>query len=149
MMNHARWLWGALGVLLLIIPVDIAAGTTDKLVTGDSVLREAQEAVIATKDYTIQQRDAFQRKVQSELDEVQTRITQLRSQVKHASVEAREDTQKAISQLEKKKELAETKLQEIHSATASSWEQAKSKTAAAMDDLQNSLTKTLSHFPSR
>jgi len=149
MMNHARWLWGALGVLLLTIPVDIAAGTTDKLVTGDRVVREAQEAVTATKDYTIQQRDAFQRKVQSELDEVQTRITQLRSQVKHASVEARADIQKAISELEKKKELAETKLQEIHSATASSWEQARSKTAAAMDDLQNSLTKTLSHFPSR
>jgi len=142
-------LWGALGVLLLTIPVDIAAGTTDKLVTGDRVVREAQEAVTATKDYTIQQRDAFQRKVQSELDEVQTRIIQLHGQVKHASAEARADTQKAISELEKKKELAETKLQEIHSATASSWEQAKSKTAAAMDDLQNSLTKTLSHFPSR
>jgi Mg-chelatase subunit ChlI len=116
-------------------------------VTGDTVIRETQEAVTATKDYTIQQKDAFQRKVQTELDEVQTRIAQLRGQVEHASVEARADIQKAIGELEKKKDLASKKAQDIHSATASSWEQVKAKTAAAMDDLRESLNRTLSHLP--
>jgi hypothetical protein len=82
-------------------------------VTGDKVIQETQEAVTATKDYTIQQKDAFQRKVQKELDEMQVRITQLRGQVKHASAEARADVQKALSDLEKKKDLAEKKAQEI------------------------------------
>jgi len=149
MMNYGGWLWGGLGILVLTMPVDVAAGTTDKPVTGDRVVREAQEAVSATKAYTIQQKDAFQRKVQSELDEVQLRIMQLREQGKHASAEARTEIQKAIGELEKKKDLAEKKLQDIHSATASSWEQAKVKTAVAMDDLRDSLSKTLSHFPSR
>ena len=117
--------------------------------TSDTVIRETQEALTATKDYTIQQKDAFQRKVQSELDEIQVRITQLRGQVKHSSAEARADFQKAISELEKKKDLAEKKAQDIRSATASSWEQAKSKTAAAMDDLRDSLKRTMSQFPSR
>jgi uncharacterized coiled-coil DUF342 family protein len=111
------------------------------------VIRETQEAVTATKDYTIQQKDAFQRKVQTELDEIQVRIIQLRGQVKHASAEARADIQKAIGELENKRDLANKKAQEIHSATASSWEQVKSKTAAAMDDLRDSLNHTLSYLP--
>ena len=149
MKNYVGGLWGILGIGLLTIPVVVAAGASDKPVTGDTVIREAQEAVTATKDYTIQQKDAFQRKVQTELEEMKVRITQLRGQVKHASAEARADIQKAIGELEKKKKLAEKKAQDIHSATASSWEQVKSKTAAAMDDLRDSLKRTMSQFPSR
>ena len=149
MKNDVGWLWGIVGIGLLAIPVSVAAGASDKPVTSDTVIRETQEALTATKDYTIQQKDAFQRKVQSELAEIQVRITQLRGQVKHASAEARADIQNAISELEKKKDLAEKKAQDIHSATASSWEQVKSKTAAAMDDLRDSLERTLSHLPSR
>jgi len=142
-------LWGVLGIGLLTFPAGVAARASDKPVTGETVVRETQEAVTATKDYTIQQKDAFQRKVQTELDEIQVHITQLRGQVEHASVEARADIRKAIVELEKKKNLVRKKAQDIHSATASSWEQVKSKTEAAMDDLRDSVNRTLSHFPSR
>jgi ribosome-interacting GTPase 1 len=147
MKNYVGWLWGIVGIGLLTIPVVVAAGASDKPVTGDTVIRETQEAVTATKDYTIQQKDAFQRKVQTELDEMQVRIKQLHGQVKHASAEARADIQKAIKELEKKKDLAQKKAEDIHSATASSWEQVKSKTEAAMDDLRDSLTRARSYLP--
>ncbi|MBI3806754.1 MAG: hypothetical protein HY281_04450 [Nitrospirae bacterium] len=147
MKNYIGGLWRIVGIGLLATTVAGTAGASDKPVTGDKVIRETQEAVTATKDYTIQQKDAFQRKVQTELDEMQVRITQLRGQLNHASAEARTDIQKAIVELEKKKDLANKKVQEIHSATASSWEQVKSKTAAAMDDLRDSLNRTLSHLP--
>jgi ribosome-interacting GTPase 1 len=147
MKNYVGGLWGIVGIGLLTIPVVVAAGASDKPVTGDTVIRETQEAVTATKDYTIQQKDAFQRKVQTELDEMQVRITQLRGQVKHASAEARADIQKAIEELEKKKDLASKKVEAIQSATASSWEQVKSKTEAAMDDLRDSLVRARSYLP--
>ena len=140
-------LWGMVGIGLLAMSIVSTAGASDKPVTGDTVIRETQEAVTATKDYTIQQKDAFQRKVQTELDELQVRITQLRGQVAHASEEARADIQKAIAELEKKKDLAQKKVEDIHSATASSWEQVKSKTSAAMDDLRDLHNRTLSHLP--
>jgi signal transduction protein with GAF and PtsI domain len=147
MKNRVGRLGAIMGIGLLIMPVVVAAGVSDKPMTGDRVIRETQEAVTATKDYTIQQKDAFQRKVQTELDEMQARIGQLRGQVKHASAEANADIQKAIVELEKKRDLAQKKAQDIHSATASSWEQVKSKTSAAMDDLRDSLNRTLSHLP--
>ena len=149
MKHYVRGLWGIVGIGLLTIPVVVAAGASDKPVTGDTVIRETQEAVTITKDYTIQQKDAFRRKVQTELDEMQVLITQLRGQVTHTSAEARADIQKAIEELEKKKNLANKKAEDIHSATASSWEQAKSKTEAMMDDLRDSLTRARSYLPSR
>jgi len=149
MKSYIGGLLGIIGIGLLPIPVAVSAGASDKSVTGDRVMQETQEAMTATKDYTIQQKDAFQRKVQAELDEIQVHITQLRGRVTHASAEASSDIQKAIVELEKKKDLADKKAQEIHSATASSWEQVKSKTAAAMDDLRDAANRTLSHFPSR
>lgn len=124
-----------------------AIGAAEKPVTSDRIVRETQEAVRATKDYTIQQKDAFQRKIQTELDEMQLQIKQLRAQFKHESGKTRADMQKAIEGLEKKTDLANKKLQDIHSATTSSWEQAKAKTAAAMDDLRDSLNRTLSQLP--
>ena len=147
MRNDVAKLWWIVGIALLTIPVVVAAGAPDKPVTGDTVIRETQEAVTATKDYTIQQKDAFQRKVQTELDEMHVRMTQLRGQVAHASAEAQRDIQNAFVELEKKKELAQKKAEDIHSATASSWEQVKSKTAAAMDDLRDAFTRAKSHLP--
>ena len=146
MKKYVGTLCGAVGIWLLTLSV-VAAGTSNKPVSSDTVIRETQEAVTATKDYTIQQKDAFQRTVQAELDEMQVRITQLRGQVKHASAEARADVQKAIVELEKKKDQAQKKAQDIHSATESSWEQVKSKTTAAMDDLRDSLTRARSYLP--
>jgi TolA-binding protein len=146
MKTYVGTLCGVVGIGLLTLSV-VSACASDKPVTGDTVIRETQEAMTATKDYTIQQKDVFQRKVQVELDEMQLRIAQLRGQVTHASVEAQADVQKAIKELEKKKELAQKKVEDIHSATTSSWEQVKSKTAAAMDDLRDSFTRVRSHLP--
>lgn len=146
MKSYVGTLCGVVGIWLLTIG-GVMAGTSNKPVSSDTVIRETQEAVTATKDYTIQQKDAFQRKVQTELDEIQTHITQLRGQVTHASAEAKADIQKAIEELEKKKDVASKKAQEIQSATASSWEQVKGKTTAAMDDLRHSLNRALSHLP--
>lgn len=147
MKNHVGRSWGIVGIGLLSILVVAAAGASEKPVTGDKIVRETQEALKATKDYTIQQKDAFQRRIQTELDEMQAHISQLRARMKHESGKTRSDIQKAIEELEKKTDLANKKLQDIHSATTSSWEQAKSKTAVAMDDLRDSLNRTLSQLP--
>ena len=147
MKSSVGMVWAIMGIGVLTLSAAVAAEASDKPVTGNTVIRETQEAVTATKDYTIQQKDAFQRKVQEELDEIQVHISKLHGQASHASAEAQADIKKAIAELEKKKALAQKKAEDIHSATAASWEQVKSKTAAAMDDLRDSVNRTLSHLP--
>ena len=68
MKQYVGTLCGVAGIGLLTLSV-VSACASDKPVTGDKVIRETQEAVTATKDYTIQQKEVFQRKVQAELDE--------------------------------------------------------------------------------
>jgi len=145
--NDIGGLWGVVGVGVLAVSVAGEVGALEKPVSGDTVIRKTQEAATATKDYTIQQKDAFQQKIQSELDEMQVGISRLQERVKHMSGEARTDIKKAIVELERKSDLAQKKTEEVHSATASSWEQVKSKTAAAVDDLRDSLNRTISHLP--
>lgn len=147
MRNDIGGLWGVVGVGVLAVSVAGEVGALEKPVSGDTVIRKTQEAATATKDYTIQQKDAFQQKIQSELDEMQVGISRLQERVKHMSGEARTDIKKAIVELERKSDLAQKKTEEVHSATASSWEQVKSKTAAAVDDLRDSLNRTISHLP--
>jgi hypothetical protein len=146
MKNHVGRVWGIVGIGLLIISVAVAAGASDKPVTSDTVIRKMQEAMTATKDYTIQQKDAFERKVQTELDEMKVRLMQFREQVKHVSGKTKAELQKAIVELEKKMDLANKKLQDIHSAKAFSWEQVKSKATATMDDLRDSLSRAQSQL---
>src|SRR5215510_3459345 len=102
--------WGIVGLGVIAIPICATVGASEKPVTGDRIIRETQEAMKATKDYTIQQKDAFQRKIQTELDDMQVHITQLRAQLKHESGKTRADMQKAIEELEKKTDLANKKL---------------------------------------
>ena len=147
MRNDVGRLWGVVGVGLLAVSVAGEVGALEKPVSSDTVIRKTQEAATASKDYTIQQKDAFQRKIQSELEEMQAGISRLHKQVKHMSGEARTDIKKAIVELERKSDLAQKKTEDLHSATASSWEQVKSKTAAAVDDLRDSLNRTISHLP--
>jgi len=147
MKSSVGMVWAIMGIGILTLFAVGATEASDKPVTGNTVIRETQEAVTATKDYTIQQKDAFQRKVQAELDEIQVHISKLQGQASHASAEAKADIKKAVADLEKKKALAQKKAEEIHSATAASWEQVKSKTAVAIDDLRDSVNRALSHLP--
>lgn len=147
MRNYVGTLRRVVGIGLLALSVAGEVGALEKPVSGDTVIRKTQEAATATKDYTIQQKDTFQQKIQSELDEMQVGISRLHERVRHMSGEARTDIKKAIVELERKSDLAQKKTEDIHSATASSWEQVKSKTAAAVDDLRDSLNRAISHLP--
>jgi hypothetical protein len=147
--NCVSRLWGILGIGLLTISMVVAAQASDKPVTGDTVIRKTQEAMKATKDFTIQQKDAFERQIQTELGEMKVSLSHLREQLRHASGKTRADLQKTIVDLETKVDLANKKLQNMRSATTSSWEQAKLKTEAVMNDLRNSLNRAQSYLPSR
>ncbi len=116
-------------------------------VTGDRVTREAKEAAKAAKDYTFQQKDAFQKKIQAELDDMQAEIVRLRQRTGRASASVRTDLQQAIADLEKKREAARRKLDEVGAAGSASWEQLKGKMHEAMDDLSAAYRKTVSKLP--
>lgn len=127
------------GFTLLALPVQAAEAPT----ATERLTKEAREAIDATKSYTAQQKEAFQRKAQAELTALQKQIAALQSRVGEASAATRADLQASIADLEKKKEGARKKMDELRSATDAKWADVKSGVSSALDEVQAAYRKAL------
>lgn len=130
------------GFALLALPVQAAEAPT----ATERLTKEAREAIDATKSYTAQQKEAFQRKAQEELTALQKQISVLQSRVGEASAATRADLQASIADLEKKKEGAKKKMEELRSATDAKWGDVKTGVSRALDDVQAAYHKAVSYL---
>jgi DNA repair exonuclease SbcCD ATPase subunit len=119
----------------------------DQPVGADKVAKEAQEALEAAKEYTAQQKEAFQRKAHEELVAIQKQIIALQGKVGEASAATRAELQKSLAELERKKDAAKDRLDELRAATDAKWTELKSGVNAAIDELKESYRKALSRLP--
>ncbi len=137
----------SMGILLTIADGAVIAGDQPQLSTTDKLLRDTKEALETTKQYTLQQKEAFEKAARKELNEVQTRIAELQTKTGAASAETRKDMQKAIQDLEKKKDEARKKLEEVNESTSSAWSTLKDGITAAVEDLKKSYQEAVSKLP--
>lgn len=135
------------GTCLTITPWIAQAGEPPQPSTTDRMVRDTRDAFEATKQYTLQQKETFQQTVQVELNELQIKIAELRKRASAASVEARGELQKAIQELEKKKDAARRKLEELHASTSSAWSIMRDGMTAAVEDLKKSYKEAVSKLP--
>ena len=135
-----------MNILLTMTDSPVVAGDQQSSTT-DKVLRDAKEALEATKQYRLQQKEAFERTVQIELNELQPKIAVFQKKTSAASAEARKDLQKAIQDLEKKKEEARRKLEEVNESTSSAWSSLKDGMTAAVEDLKKRYKEAVSRLP--
>jgi hypothetical protein len=146
MMNSAhRSLWAVCVALVWMIPDPGRAA--DLLVGAETITTEIKETVEATKEYTAQQKEAFQRKAQEELASIQSQIRALRGKARNVSASTRAELQKSIDEMEKKKEAAKEKLDTLRDATDAKWHAMKTKVDAALDEIKSSYQKALSRLP--
>lgn len=124
-----------------------AAAEAPQPSTTDKVIRDTKEAVESTKQYTLQQKEAFQKTFQTELTEMQGKIAELQKKTNAASVEARSEMQKALQDLERKKEDARKQLDEVSRSTTSAWSKLKENMNSTLDDLKKSYKETVSKLP--
>lgn len=134
-------------VLLSIVPSNAASGDRQQPSTADKVVRETQEAVEATKQYTIQQKEAFTKKVHAELKEAQEKIAELRRKTESASAEARAELQKALTDMEKQKNEARKKLDGVNESTSAAFGKLRDEVSAAVEELKKSYKEALSKLP--
>jgi excinuclease UvrABC helicase subunit UvrB len=144
---NRRWLTaGAVCVASAsLIPWSVSAG--EPKTSADKVTKETQEAIEATKEYTAQQKDAFQRKAQEELMVIQRHIISLRKQMTEASESTRVELQKSLSELEKKKDGVKAQLEEVKGASGAKWHEVKDGMNKALNELKHSYQNLLSHMP--
>ena len=134
------------GTLLIIAPSTMTAGD-EQPSTTDKLVRDTKDTVEATKQYTLQQKEAFQKTIQVELNEMQVKIADLQKKTSAASAEARGEMKKAVQDLEKKKDVARKKLEEVNESTSSAWSTLKDGMTTAVTDLKKSYHEAVSKFP--
>lgn len=145
-MQHYSLILGVLwmGIAGIGLPQGIAAESK----TGtEKIVKEAQETIEATKEYTVQQKEAIEAKAREELAALQRQIVELRGKVIKASESTRTELQKSLNELEKKKDGVKERLEELKGATDAKWHEVKEGLTAAMSELKQSYQKLLSHMP--
>lgn len=121
--------WGAAGSLQ-------AAGKA--AMAEEDLTRESKEAVDAVRRYSAQQKEAFQKRMQAELDELQPKIEELKRQAEAASDQVRIEARRQIRELEKERDQASRKLKELQAAGEDAWGELKTGMNAALKELQQS-----------
>lgn len=132
------------GMTGLCFPPAVAAEST---AGTEKIVKEARETIEATKEYTVQQKEAIERKAHEELASLQRQITELRGKVTKASDATRAELQKSLNELEKKKDGVKARLEELKGATDAKWHEVQEGVTTAMNELKQSYQKLLSHLP--
>ncbi|MDH5739310.1 MAG: hypothetical protein OEY77_03180, partial [Nitrospira sp.] len=115
--------------------VPIPSVAAEPTASAEKVVKEAQETIEATKQYTAQQKEVFQRKAQEELVVLQGQILGLRETIGKASESTRADLQKSLNELEKKKEGVREKLDELKSTGDAKWHELREGLYTALNEL--------------
>lgn len=136
------------GIWIIMVGVAFVLGVAHVSFAGtETITKEAKETLVATKEYTLEQKEAFQRKAHEELAVVQKQIGALREKGLEVSAVTRAELQESIDELEKKKDAAKHELEQLRAVTDSKWAAMKANVNSTLEDLKKSYQKAVSRLP--
>jgi ribosome-associated translation inhibitor RaiA len=101
--------------------------------------QEAQQAVTASTT-------EFKQEVETKLNKLEKDIDQLEAKAGDMTAESRGEFNKMMNELNEKQAEAQAKLSQLESASADTWEDAKSGITEAVNDLQTTYDQATSRF---
>ena len=122
------------------------AGRTPGKVTPEDVRRDAGQAVNTAAEYTQQAKEEFQKKFESQLNELDANIAKFREKGSDLKDEAKVKWDKQMADLEKKREAARAKLDEVGRSSAEAWKDARKGAASAWDELDKAFRDASKEF---
>lgn len=136
-----------LAILLLLTAALCLGVTISSQADTGKITKEARETVEAVKEYTIQQKEAFQRATHEELTAVQKQIVVLQDKVRDMSASARADLQESINELEKKRDMIKEQLNKMQTTTDEKWHVIRSRIETTIEELKDACRKAMSRVP--
>ncbi|MEM7553081.1 MAG: coiled coil domain-containing protein [Cyanobacteria bacterium P01_A01_bin.84] len=88
----------------------------------------------------------YQQKMQGQLENIQTKIDELKVKASLAKADAKDAYEEQINILGIKQQEAQMKLQELTSSSESAWQDIKDGMESAWNDLQGAFNKAASNF---
>jgi archaellum component FlaC len=93
-----------------------------------------------------EKKEAYQKKVEAELEELEARINLLIAKAKNASADTRIKAQNKISLLKKKYEKVSKEISGLQSKSKEAWEEVTNGIDEALDDLKVSVDEAIEQF---
>lgn len=140
-----------MAVLILSIPLFTGCenrkeATPKETVTTEDVKKEVGEAFETAAEFTQQQKEEYQREVERRIMEIDSKLQDIETRADMLKEEARNELNKEIENLEKKKADAKQKLAQLKSATGTAWEDIKTGLDKAFEDMDEAYQKAISRF---
>ena len=147
-MKAVKWL-----VVIVAITLTVACGEQDTETTSkeeiESSAAEIQQAsknmIVSIRDYSMEQKEALQKQVQEQINNLSDKINVLEAKSENATDEAKATLQEATADLNQKLKTVKVQIQQLENATAATWEHVKGELSAAMRDVEDAYNEATSH----
>jgi len=116
------------------------------LIGNGEVQRGVREALQAARAYNYRQREEFQRRAQANLRELDERIADLQDRAEDAGQESRQQYQRLLEELRRRRDVAREKVARLKDASADNWEDIRAGAGQALDDLQQAYDQARTRF---
>jgi TolA-binding protein len=124
---------------------DSANPTPEKVSPEDARRDTGQAAKTATVD-TQQTKEQFQKKLQTQLDELDAEIARLHQKGRDLTDEAKASWDRKMADLEPKREAARAKLDEVRHSSAEAWKDVRNGAQSAWEDLEKAFRDASHEF---
>jgi TolA-binding protein len=122
------------------------ANQTPGKVTPEDVRRDAGQAVNTAAEYSQQTKEEFQKKLETQLNDLDEKIAKLREKGRDLKDETKVKWDKNMAELETKREAARAKMAEVGHSSAEAWKDVQKGAQSAWDELDKSFRNASQEF---
>jgi LPS O-antigen subunit length determinant protein (WzzB/FepE family) len=115
-------------------------------VTSEDVRRDAGQAVNTAVEYSQQTKEEFQKKLDTQLNELDAKIAKLREKGRDLKDEAKANWDRKMAELETKRDAARAKLAEVGHSSAEAWKDVQKGAQSAWDELDKAFRDASQEF---
>jgi prefoldin subunit 5 len=113
---------------------------------GENVKKKAVDTYVATKEYTIEQKNEFVTGLKSELSELDKDIAVMKTKAAAKTDEAGKEIKLQVESIEKKRAELNLKIDKLSSASKSAWTELRSGVQSAFKEMKTSFNKASEKF---
>jgi outer membrane murein-binding lipoprotein Lpp len=128
-----RTLWTALIGVSLLVGCNTVSG----------VKEDSRQAA----DYTYEKKEEYQRKLSSEMQELDVKIDELKAKAGRASDSVKAEFARDMEALDRQKAVLAEKMEAVKSSSASKWDDVKAGANSAMDSVKQTYEKAKAKLP--
>ena len=145
-MSRLVWMLMLAGLFAALGCEQKPADRTPEKVTSEDVRRDAGQAAKTAEEFSQQTKEEFQKKLETQLNELDAKIVKLREKGRDLKDKAKANWDQKLADLETKRKAASAKLAEVDGSSAEAWKDVQKGAQSAWDELDKAFREASREF---